>query len=200
MGVRYDEGGEDQGRAVLLDLARDPSTAQHIAKKFVRHFVADNPPAELVEGLASTFEGTGGDLRAMTLGLVNSETAWQPTGKFKTPQEFVWSALRALSIDIDAPFVKKVLVDLGQPIFNAPSPQGFSDDSSEWLAPDAITSRLDVATQLAARAPVDADPNDIARAVLGPLASQDTMTTIAKAGSRTQALALLMMSPEFQRR
>jgi uncharacterized protein (DUF1800 family) len=35
---------------------------------------------------------------------------------------------------------------------------------------------------------------------LGPLASSDTRDTIARAESRTQALALLMMAPEYLRR
>src|SRR5437763_899368 len=49
MGKSYAEGGIEQGRAVLLDLARHPATARHIAEKLARAFVADAPPPALVE-------------------------------------------------------------------------------------------------------------------------------------------------------
>ena len=56
LGKTYPDGGIDQGRAVLADLARHPATAQHIAHKLVRHFVADEPPPSLVAKLAKTFQ------------------------------------------------------------------------------------------------------------------------------------------------
>ena len=55
LGKHYPGGGVDQGRAVLADLARHPATAQHIALKLARHFVADEPPPSLVAKLAKTF-------------------------------------------------------------------------------------------------------------------------------------------------
>src|SRR5262249_42195680 len=50
VGKTYSDGGVEQGRAVLADLARHPATATHVATKLARHFVADEPPAKLVEG------------------------------------------------------------------------------------------------------------------------------------------------------
>ena len=55
LGRTYAEGGERQARAVIHDLVTAPATALHIAKKLVRHFVADDPPADLVQRLADTF-------------------------------------------------------------------------------------------------------------------------------------------------
>ena len=52
LGKTYAEAGVEQGRAALDDLARHPATAGHIATKLVRHFVADDPPADLVDALA----------------------------------------------------------------------------------------------------------------------------------------------------
>src|SRR5262245_28506605 len=52
IGKSYPDTGVDQGRAVLADLARHPATAGHIAHKFARYFVADNPPPSLVDKLA----------------------------------------------------------------------------------------------------------------------------------------------------
>jgi uncharacterized protein (DUF1800 family) len=44
------------------------------------------------------------------------------------------------------------------------------------------------------------EPDEIVDAALGPLASADTRQTIKRAESRPQALALLLMAPEFIRR
>ena len=52
LGKSYPGSGLAQGEAALADLARNPATAKHIATKLVRHFVADQPPAALVERLA----------------------------------------------------------------------------------------------------------------------------------------------------
>ena len=55
-------GGFEQGKAALLDLARHPATARHIAAKLVRHFISDHVPAPLVEALAKVFRDSDGDL------------------------------------------------------------------------------------------------------------------------------------------
>jgi uncharacterized protein (DUF1800 family) len=200
MGVTYPQHARDQGEAVLADLARNPATARHVAKKLAVHFVSDDPPSSLVDNLASTFQRTDGDLREMAAALVMADASWGQPTKIKTPQEFVWSAVRALSLDLDVDFLKRALQSLGQPFWNPPSPNGFSDDSGAWLAPDAMTNRLDIATDLASRAAIDVNPGDLARAILGPDASEETMDAIGRAESRVQALALMLMSPEFQRR
>src|ERR1700722_17302514 len=64
-GHTYGAMGFDQGTAVLLDLARNPATATHIATKFARHFVADDPPRQLVEALRTSFLKSGGNLKEL---------------------------------------------------------------------------------------------------------------------------------------
>jgi len=44
------------------------------------------------------------------------------------------------------------------------------------------------------------DPQAVMEIALGPLASDETRRTVARAESKPQALALLLMAPEFQRR
>ena len=44
------------------------------------------------------------------------------------------------------------------------------------------------------------DPEEVADAALGPLATPETRQTLSRAESRPQALALLLMAPEFLRR
>ncbi len=44
------------------------------------------------------------------------------------------------------------------------------------------------------------DPVDLAAASLGAYVRAETVTALRRASSATQAVALLLMSPEFQRR
>ena len=201
MGKVYPQKGVDQGEAVIADLCRHPATARHIATQLARYFVADNPPPSLVERLAQVFGKTAGDLKAVTTALVEAPEAWAaPAEKLRTPQEFLWASLRALSLAAKPPLVNRTLADLGQPLWNPPSPAGFKDDAATWLAPDAMTTRVDAAEVMAAQARNLGDPRQLAGAILGPTLSDDTRTAIDRAESPDQAVALLLMSPEFQRR
>ena len=201
MGKTYPQTGVDQGLAVIADLCASKATAQHIALKLARYFVADDPPPALVSRLADTFSKTGGDLKQVTKALLDSPEAWAaPAEKLRTPQEFVWASARALALDVKPPFVNRTLNDLGQPLWTPPSPQGFKDDAATWLAPDAMTTRVDTAELLAAQAKAVPDPRQLAGDLFGSSLSDDTRTAIERAESRNQGLALLLMSPEFQRR
>lgn len=62
-----------------------------------------------------------------------------------------------------------------------------------------MTNRLDIA-ELLALAADSADPRALAEDLLGPRLSPLTAQTIARAESPVQGHALLLMSPEFQRR
>ena len=78
LGKLYPDTGVGQGRAVLADLARHPATAQHIAQKLARHFVADEPPPSLVAKLAKTFSDTDGNLKDVAKTLVTADESWTP--------------------------------------------------------------------------------------------------------------------------
>ena len=96
LGKVYSEGGVEQGKAVLNDLAGHPATAKHVAGKLARYFVADQPPPTLVESLARTFQDTAGDLKEVAKALVASDEAWSlPPSKLKRPSEWVTAMVRA---------------------------------------------------------------------------------------------------------
>ncbi|HEX4296605.1 MAG TPA: DUF1800 family protein [Devosia sp.] len=201
LGTVYAQPGVRQGEAVLAMLAAHPATATHVATELVRYFVADTPPPDLVAALAATFTTTGGDLAAVARALVGADAAWSaPMQKLRLPQEYLLAASRALAVAPRPPALIKDLDTLGQPLFDPPSPEGYHDDAATWLAPDAMTSRLDIAQTYAQLADADADPRRVADAVLGDAQSDATRDAIARAESPVQGLTLLLMSPEFQRR
>ncbi len=202
LGKSYADTGLAQGEAALADLARHPSTAKFISTKFARHFVADDPPPALVARLESSFRRTDGDLRALAATLVDSDEAWQtPARKIRSPYEYLVAAGRLLAQVPDEPSrYLGGLNLLGQPLWSPSGPNGFPDTNAAWAAPEGMKLRLDIAAQISSRLPDSVDPRDLVELVAADAASQETRQTIARAESRQQALALLLMSPEFQRR
>ncbi|MFI5016284.1 MAG: DUF1800 family protein, partial [Hyphomicrobiales bacterium] len=201
LGKTYVDAGFQQGKAALLDLARHPSTAAHIAEKLARHFVADTPPASLVDKLAKTFRSSDGDLAAVSTALVEANEAWTPDlAKVRSPLEFSIALLRATSAKPEPQPVLGGLYAMGQPFWQPAGPNGFSDMADAWASPEGLKVRMDVANAAAIRGADYFDPPDFIDARLGPLLSDDTRRAVARAESRAQALAIAFMSPEFQRR
>jgi len=202
LGNRYQDDGLAQGEAALADIARHPSTAKFIATKFARHFIADEPPPVLVARLEATFKRTDGDLRALTLALVDSDEAWSaPLTKMRAPYDFLVASGRLLArVPEDPGFYLSSLTTLGQPLWAPAGPNGFADTSAVWAAPEGMKLRLDISAQLASRLGNNLDPRDLLDVVAGDAASGETRRTIERAETRQQAFALLLMSPEFQRR
>jgi uncharacterized protein (DUF1800 family) len=202
MGKIYEANGVAQGEAVFADIARHPSTAKFVATKFARHFVADDPPPALVAQLQDTFTKTDGDLMALTNTLVDSDEAWQaPLTKVRSPYEFLVATGRLMArIPEDPGRYLNGLNMLGQPLWSPAGPNGFPDTNAAWAAPEGMKLRLDIAAQIASRLAEGVDPRDLLELAAADAASEETRRTIERAESRQQALALLLMSPEFQRR
>ena len=199
IGKEYDEAGTEQGRAVLADLAGHPATAEHVSTKLARHFIADDPPPVLVKRLTQRFLDTDGDLKEVTRTLIASPEAWEPQqAKIKRPGEWIVAALRATGETGEIGRIIQAGNLLGEPLWRPPAPKGFSDENAAWL--DGLAQRLDMANAFAHREGLALEPKAIMETALGPLASAETRQTIARAESRPEALTLLLMAPEFQRR
>ncbi|WP_027534261.1 DUF1800 domain-containing protein [Bradyrhizobium sp. WSM3983] len=202
LGKTYEATGLAQGEAALADIARHPSTANFVATKFARHFVADDPPPALVARLRDVFVRTDGDLKALATALVDSDEAWKaPLTKMRSPYDFLVASGRLLArVPEDPGGYLNNLNLLGQPLWTPAGPNGFPDTSAAWAAPEGMKLRLDIASQMGARLGPNIDPLDLLEFAAADAASVETRRTIERAESRQQALALLLMSPELQRR
>jgi uncharacterized protein (DUF1800 family) len=89
---------------------------------------------------------------------------------------------------------------MGQKPYSAPSPKGWPEDAATWCAPDAVIKRIAWAQNLAAKDLNGRDPNQLASDALGARLTPLVAKTIARAETRDEGLAILLMSPEFQRR
>jgi uncharacterized protein (DUF1800 family) len=202
LGKSYLDTGLAQGQDALKDLARHPSTAKFVATKLARHFVADDPPPALVTRLAQRFTRSDGDLKALALELLDADEAWKaPLTKIRSPYEAVIATGRMLARVPEQPmrYLGNLSV-LGQPLWSPAGPNGFADTNDVWASPEGLKLRLDLAAQIAARAGDAFDPRELIDVIAGGAASKETQQTIERAESRQQAMALLLMSPEFQRR
>lgn len=201
MGKTYPPGGLAQGQAALRDLARHPATAKRLSRRLAAHFVADSPPDALAARLETAWTDSGGDLAQVARALIAAPETWTPQpGKIKTPYDFIVSTHRALgSRPQRIPPLRQALADMGQPMFAPPSPEGWPDTAADWAGPDALVKRLNWATTTAAAAQAP-DTDATAAAALGARLSDRTRLAVARAESRPEALTLLFMSPEFQRR
>ena len=150
--------------------------------------------------LAKTFLDTDGDLKQVVRTLVTAEESWTaPRQKLKPPAEWIAGVIRLTGTRADIPIgrIMNAQVALGAPLWRPPAPNGYSDNEAAWV--DGIPRRIDIATEFAARAS-RSEPLELLDSGLGPLASPQARETVARAESRSQALALLLMAPEFLRR
>jgi uncharacterized protein (DUF1800 family) len=198
MGHSFPEG-EEGGLQALAFLARHPATHRHLATKLVTHFVADSPMPEAVSRIEAVLRDTDGDLGAASLALIERPEAWTPLTKLRSPQDLMFATLRAADLPADVPFNGiGVLAVLGQPLWLAPFPIGWSDRAADWAGPEAILRRVDWTYGFSGRLG-GMDPMEVADASLGPLLRPATRDAIRHAGSRRDAFTMLFSSPEFQR-
>jgi uncharacterized protein (DUF1800 family) len=201
LGKTYRDAGAREADAALEDLTRRPATARFIATKLARHFIADDPPPEAVAALAETFTRTDGDLGAVYARLIDLDAAWAGEGKYRTPYDWVVAIFRAFAAD-DPDRARRAVHavnQLGQRLYFAPSPAGWPDDSAAWLAPESLLARVDYA-EAVGRTKGESDPLQLAERSVGASLTPESKLAIQRAPSRSDAVALLLVSPEFLRR
>jgi len=202
LGKRYSQDGLEQPRAVLKDLAKHSATAKHVATKLVRHFVGDDPPERAVAHVTKAFIKSDGHLPTVHRSLTELDEVWSvPFAKFKTPHDYVVSTFRAF--DFVPPEPKRIIAPfqlLGQRPYTPGSPAGWPDTAARWDGPDALMQRIEWAAAVGNRAGNRVSPDDLAERVLGAALGDHTRTAISRAASAAQGIALLLASPEFQRR
>jgi uncharacterized protein (DUF1800 family) len=208
-------GGMEDGRRVLDILVAHPSTARFIASKLAQKFVGDTPPPALVERAARRFTETRGDLREVTRVIVTSPEFFD-TGtyraKVKTPLEFVASAIRATGAEVrTATPLARTLRDLGMPLYFCQPPTGYDETAETWVSSGALVTRMNFALELGANrlrgvsmtsgtaGDLDGLRRRIVDDILGGDVSAATRSTITRATTPDQVVALAIGSPEFQR-
>jgi uncharacterized protein (DUF1800 family) len=216
LGQDIAQGGELEGEHALDILAMHPSTARHIGFALAQYFVQDAPPPALVERLAKRYLDTNGDIRSVLRVLFSSQEFRSPSAigaKFKTPYQFVVSAVRAASVPTENVRPElNVLRQLGMPLYGCQTPDGYKNTEAAWLNPDALSRRINFATALGTgKLRIGARDGDAGNALpayevdsggllttLGPSIGAATRKALAGQPPRLQA-AMILGSPDFMR-
>lgn len=199
LGKVYSQEKQAQGEAILNDLAMHSDTSRHICYKLVRHFVSDKPPETIVNDMVACWQHTSGHLKSVITTMLRHPDSWTDDAqKLKTPRELIISAFRSFALNKRRPKYARDMEILGQAPFSAGSPAGYQDTKDGWTGPRAMMSRIEWADNISPT--IMGDPIKLANQALGPLLRNTTAEHLMRAESKRQAMTLLLMSPEFQRR
>jgi uncharacterized protein (DUF1800 family) len=134
--------------------------------------------------------------------LIASPEAWASTPvKFKTPWDWTISTLRGLGAHaLDGIQAAPILTQLGQPVWRPGSPAGYDDIAASWAAPDALMRRVELAQRIGARVGDRVDARTLGPVLTAGSLEPATAAAVSRAESAQTALALLLVSPDFQRR
>ena len=87
---------------------------------------------------------------------------------------------------------------MGHKPFASGSPAGYSQLNIAWSGSDALMKRIDWVSLLSQK--TSETPKNVAARIFDSQLSPLTVKLLAGAESRAQGLAMLLLSPEFQRR
>jgi uncharacterized protein (DUF1800 family) len=198
-------GGKDDGDRLIAYVAAHTLTAQRLSYKLAQRFVADEPPAALVDRCAAAYLQSDGDIKTVMETLISSPEFWSdafgPSTKIKTPVEYVLSCLRALDAQVaNADTLRTQFSNMGMPIYECIPPTGYSNRGDDWLNPTSQLMRInfaldlaagringttvDLATTIRAQGGVLEDPRSVANffdsEVLGKRLSAEAMNTMSR--------------------
>ena len=141
---------------------------RYLATKLARRFVADEPPAALVDARGRTLPAdrrrhsrSGAD-DCDVAGVLRRRGATAPRSRARF--EFVVSAVRVTGFDATSamPLVQ-AMRDLGMPLYGAQPPTGYSDKAEAWVNSGALSNRMNFALALSGgrlrATPEDARPH-----------------------------------------
>ena len=213
LGKTIHGNGEEEIDQALDMLASSPATAHHLSYELAQYFVADDPPPALVDRLTKKWMQSDGDIVAVLDTLFHSPEFWSAKyagNKFKTPYEYVISAVRASGDTVTN--VKPVLGmmnQLGMPLYGYLTPDGYKNTQDAWLNPDSMMIRLSFATALG-HGNVRLDPDGMdpvtpaqrADQLFSTLQGLFTAQQIVTIDSQPEPLraGLILGSPQFQYR
>ncbi len=213
LGHNIPGGDEREAEQALNILAASPATARHVSYELAQYFVADTPPPALVDRMVQKWVATDGDMAAVLGEVFQSPEFWSANNsgnKFKTPYEYVVSAVRADGVSVSDPRpLLGSLRQLGMPLFGCVTPDGYKNTQDAWLNPEAMTQRLSFATSLGhGNLPLDPNamdtekPEQHAADLYTTLRGLFSAEEIATIDSQTKELrpALILGSPQFMYR
>ena len=133
-------------------LSKHAATAQFVSRKLATYFVADDPPAALVERMANTFRQTDGDIAATLATMFHASEFTTSLGhKFKDPIHYAVSAVRLAYGDkpiLNTNPLVGWLNRMGEPLYGRPTPDGYPMTQAAWASAGQMVVRFEVARSI----------------------------------------------------
>ncbi len=219
--------GLDAVLAALEDLARHPATARHIARKLAVHFLSDSPPDDVVRHMEAAYRDNDTALMPVYRALLEHPASWQTFGqKVRQPFDFLVTTLRVAlppgKLDEvtarqarmeegdgmmgdggrprEWPWTLRPLSRMGQLPWSPPGPDGWAEAAEAWLSPQGLTERLAMVAELVRGPWVRGKPKALIERAFGDGPVDRLGLLTLEAGNAKEARALILASPEFQRR
>lgn len=198
--------------AVMVDLARHPATAQHMARKLAVHFVSDQPSPELVQDLAAVWRDSGGHLPAVYAALVaHPALARDFRAKARQPFDYLVATTRALGVSGDQiralpdQQMRRLYMEpmrrMGQAWTRPLGPDGWPEAAGAWITPQGLAARIEWALQAPSRLlSALPDPREMLVTALGTTAGDELVWAVPKAEFVLEGVAIVLASTEFNRR
>lgn len=148
-----DPDGRPVVQAYLSYLARHPLTARRLARRLAVVFVSDDPPASLVDRLATAYLTAGTAIAPVLRTLVDSpEFAAAVDAKLRTPAEDVVATYRLLGARLSPPTAADSAAQailwqaegLGQQPMTWPRPDGAPLTAAAWASPSRALASLNL--------------------------------------------------------
>jgi uncharacterized protein (DUF1800 family) len=209
LGFKMPAQGQAEGEFALDTLAKHPATAKHISFKLAQYFVNDQPDPALVAKLAQVFTTSDGAISQVLAALFTSDSFWAKENlnvKFKTPYQYVLSAVRATGQTPDTlQGLSASMAAQGMPLYGCPTPDGYKNTEAAWLNPDAMTKRINFANLLFTSRSFSGNINSTSIEslfqTLGPLVGESTKKlALDAANDAPLAKALVIAGPLMMRR
>jgi uncharacterized protein (DUF1800 family) len=201
---------------VLDLLVAQPATARFVSRKLAVYLLSDTPPPALVARMAAAFQASRGDIAATLRPLLLApEFAAASPAKFKDPQHYLLSSLRASygnQVILNSQPVQAWLRRLGQGLYDRQTPDGYALTAEAWNSAGQMSTRFELARSIAGGPAALFKPESAGAAVVSPLPkpqlaqalqpplSERTRAALAQSATPLDWGALLLSSPEFMYR
>ncbi len=208
-GQTFHGKGMDEINQVIEFLGNHPITARHISTKLAQFFVADQPPAGLIDQMVHAWQESHGEIARVLQVVFHSAAFHGSLGKlFKDPLHYLISAARLIPDDrfITRP---KMLVNwshrLGEALYGRTTPDGYPQSAGDWNGSGQMATRFEFAEFFATRpgALVDPPPRSLVdldtpfnQRLLAEFGAK-SRAVIQQADNPKQAASLFLSAPEF---
>jgi len=153
--ARSGASGMQDGIDLINALAANPNTGRYLAAKLYRFFVSEfrDPDPAFVDRIASVYQQTHYDMRAVVREVLLSTQFWDDASyfaRYSWPVEFVIRALKDVGwLGFSVNDALTPLSNMGQILFDPPDVSGW-DLGHTWFSTGAMLARMNFAASVAA--------------------------------------------------